>query len=92
MQGSGGNTLLHASKKISDLKRDCKDGDLNKFYSWSEFRIGLRKKRQYGMIFIKAIYKILTDDCSIEFEKLQDEELYLLKHIIEGIDVSDLKK
>ena len=52
----------------------------------------MRKKRQYGFIFIKTVYKILNDEMTIDFERLDNEELHLIKHIIEAIDVADLKK
>lgn len=52
----------------------------------------MRKKRQYGFIFIRTVYKILNEELAIDYSNLEDQELHLIKHIIEAIDASDLKK
>ena len=60
---------------------------------WSEFRISARKRRQYGILFIKLFYKVLNEtNMTLDFTVMTEDEYYSLRHIVEAVDIKDLKK
>ena len=91
---NGGSSLVMQSAKTSDPSKASKYHliiDLLN-YSWSEFKIGTRKLRNYGLALVKLIYKYLSKKLEIEYSKFTDEDVYLLMHIIEANDITDIKR
>jgi len=82
-----------ACAKTSGPKMERKSCIKFLFNSWSEFRISARKRRQYGILFIKHIYKVLNEaTMTLDFTVMTEDEFYSFRHIVEAMDVKDLKK
>jgi len=61
-------------------------------FSWNEFKVTNWRKIEYGKHMIKLTQLCLTNDFSIESNKLSPEDQLLLRHIVEANDIADLQK
>ena len=68
MQLSGGSMQENVFERILNPKRDCKFYLSLKIFSWSEFHIGKKKMRQYGIFLIKIVYKHLDDSLGVDYK------------------------
>lgn len=60
-------------------------------FSWSEFKIPIKKKRSYATLLVRLVYKYLSKKLVLDFYAMNEDESLLIKHIFEANDLADLK-